>query len=163
MIDPSSGGRKPASTRTGCMNKSLSAGFLGAVAVTAANQLGKWILPAAPRLDVLGMRLASRAMQKAKVKPLSGGALYAVSFLGEMISNSLFYALVGLGSPRTAWLRGSLLGLSAGLAAVALPEPLGVGESPTARTEKTRLMTILWYMLGGLIAALTYGKLNPKR
>ena len=145
------------------MKKSLGSGFLGALAVTAANQVGKRVMPGAPRLDLLGMRLASQAMRKAQLKPLHGLSLYAVSFIGELISNSLFYALVGLGSTRSAWLRGALLGLSAGLGAVALPEPLGIGKSPTARTRRMRIATVAWYMLGGLIAALMYQKLENKR
>jgi hypothetical protein len=145
------------------MKKSLGSGFLGALALTAANQVGKRVMPGAPRLDVLGMRLASQAMKQAHVKPLRGLALYTVSFLGEMISNSLFYALVGLGSPRTAWLRGSLLGLSAGLAAVTLPEPLGVGKSPTADTKRMQVTTVAWYIIGGLVAALMYQKLSDEK
>jgi hypothetical protein len=145
------------------MKKSLGSGFLGALAVTAANQVGKRVMPGAPRLDVLGMRLTSQAMRKAQLKPLQGLSLYAVSFIGELISNSLFYALVGLGSARSAWLRGALLGLSAGLGAVALPKPLGIGKSPTARTRRMRIATVAWYMLGGLIAALMYQKLENKR
>jgi len=142
------------------MKKSLRSGLLGALAVTAANQVGKWVMPGAPRLDVLGMRLASLAMQKAHVKPLRGLPLYMVSLLGELVSNSLFYALVGLGPARTAWLRGSLLGLSAGMGAIALPEPLGIGKSPTANTKQTKVATVGWCILGGLIAALTYKRLQ---
>lgn len=142
------------------MKRALRSGAVGALAVTALNHMGQRFLPRAPRLDILGMRLASRGLRKAHVRPPKGLALHAVAFVGEMISNSLFYALVGLGKARTAWLRGGLLGLASGVAAVKLPEPLGFGLSPTARPRKTALGTIAWYVLGGLFAAMAYRRMR---
>ncbi len=142
------------------MQRAIKSGAIGALAVTALNKIGQRFLPQAPRLDILGMRLASKGLKKAHVKPPRGPALYALSFVGEMFSNSLFYALVGWGKARTAWLRGALLGLASGVAAVKLPSPMGVGKSPTARTGKTAATTIVWYVLGGLLAAVAYRRMR---
>jgi hypothetical protein len=46
-----------------------------------------------------------------------------------------------------------MLGISAGLGTVALPGPLGLGKEPSNRTTATRVMTELWYLVGGLVAA----------
>ena len=142
------------------MQKALKSGAIGALAVTAMNKIGQRFLPQAPRLDILGMRLAAKGLRKARVKPPKGAALYLVSLLGEMISNSVFYALVGLGKAKTAWVRGGLLGLASGVAAVKLPEPTGLGQSPTAQTKKTAAATIAWYVLGGLVAAMAYRRMR---
>ena len=128
--------------------------------MTALNRAGQRFLPQAPRLDILGMRLAAKGLKKARVKPPKGPLLYAVSFIGEMVSNTLFYALVGLGKARNAWLRGGLLGLASGVAAVKLPEPMGIGKSPTARTRKTAVATVAWYVAGGLLAAVAYRRMR---
>ena len=50
----------------------------------------------------------------------------------------MFYGLVGLGKPKTAWLRGGALGLAMGIGAVMLPETLGLGNDTTARTPTTK-------------------------
>jgi len=49
-----------------------------------------------------------------------------------------------------------LLGLAAGVGAVFLPKHIGLGEEMTARTRETELMTVGWYLAGGLAAAAVY-------
>ncbi|MDQ5836364.1 MAG: hypothetical protein M3379_06230, partial [Acidobacteriota bacterium] len=66
------------------------------------------------------------------------------------------YSLVGAGASRDALRNGALLGLAAGLAAVYLPEPLGLGRQPTEDSPQTQLMTVAWYLLGGLAAGAAY-------
>jgi hypothetical protein len=73
--------------------------------------------------------------------------------IGDLISNSLYYSLAGLGNKKGVIQRGILLGLGAGLGAVLLPKPLQLNEAPTNRTTKTKAMTIGLYLIGGLVAA----------
>jgi hypothetical protein len=73
-----------------------------------------------------------------------------------VVSNSLYYALVGVGGPSGALARGAALGALAGLGAVALPPLMGLGHRPGARTVQTAAMTFGWYLIGGLAAALAY-------
>jgi hypothetical protein len=145
------------------MKRALSSGVIGAGAVTILNHMGKRFLPHAPRLDVLGMRLFSKLFNKANIAPPKGKALFGLSLIGEMISNSAFYGLIGMGNPKNAWVRGGLLGLAAGVGATALPEPMNLGKRPTARRKSTVVVTIAWYVLGGLLAALAYRKMRPSQ
>lgn len=138
------------------MKRALGSGLAGAIGVTVLNQVAKRFLPAAPRLDLLGLRLASAGFRKAGLKPPHGWPIGLVALLGDLFSNSLFFGLVGAGGPRMALLRGGALGLAMGVGAVALPEPLGVGKGPSAGTSRTAAQTIAWYVLGGLLAASTY-------
>jgi hypothetical protein len=55
------------------------------------------------------------------------------------------------------------LGLAAGLGAVFLPGPLGLGSAPSNRTTQTQAMTVGWYLLGGLAAGLAYQTLGSRR
>lgn len=41
-----------------------------------------------------------------------------------------------------------------GIGAVILPPVLGLGSAPTARTRSTPALMVLWYLQGGLVAAL---------
>ena len=67
----------------------------------------------------------------------------------------MFYGLVGLGAPKTAWLRGGALGLAMGLGVLTLSPAFGVGKRETGRTPTTKAGTLIWYILGGILAALT--------
>jgi hypothetical protein len=78
-----------------------------------------------------------------------------MSVAGDLISNSLYYGLAGGGSKQSNLVKGALLGLGAGLGAVALPKPMGLDETPTNFTPRTQVMTVLYYVLGGLVAAAT--------
>ena len=138
------------------MKRALGSGLVGALGVTAANQVAKRYLPEAPRLDILGLRLVAAAFQRAGLRPPRGLPIRILALLGDLFSNSLFFGLVGWGKPRTALLRGAALGLAMGVGAVTLPEPLGVGKSASARTHRTATQTVLWYVLGGLLAAVAY-------
>jgi len=142
------------------MKKALGSGVVGAGALTLVNQVAQRFLPHAPRLDLLGRRLAAKFFHKAGKRPPSKPVLFLTSLLGDMMSNSVFYSLVSAGKPKNAWKRGSLLGLAAGIGAVTLPEPLGLGKKPTARTTTTKVATVAWYVLGGLTAALAYRQLR---
>ena len=63
--------------------------------MTLLNQLAKRYLPEAPRLDVLGLRLATAAFHKAGIEP-RGFSVKIVALIGDLVSNSIFYGLVGL-------------------------------------------------------------------
>lgn len=133
----------------------IESGLVGAASVTFLNHLAKRYLPAAPRLEILGLRLATVAFNKAGIEPPRGFPLKIMALIGALISNSIFYGL-GLGKPKTAWLRGGALGLAMGIGAVTLPRTLGVGDDTTARTPMAKAGTIAWYVLGGLLAALAF-------
>jgi len=66
------------------------------------------------------MQLATVAFNKIGIGPPRGLPLKILALVGSLASNSIFYGLVGLGRPRTAWLRGAALGLAMGVGALAL-------------------------------------------
>jgi hypothetical protein len=132
--------------------KALGSGLAGAVALTAIHETVRRVSPDAPRMDVLGMRAIAKSLRAAGEEPPDRDTLFGITLAGDVASNSLYYALVGLGDPRKAAARGALLGLAAGLGAVLLPGPLGLGTDASARTRGTRLMTVAWYTAGGLVA-----------
>ena len=134
----------------------IGSGLVGATSVAALNYLASRFLPSAPRLDILGLQLTTAAFKKLGLKPPNGLPAKALALLGSLASNSMFYGLVGLGGPRTAWLRGGALGLAMGLGVLALPPAFGIGKRETGRTPTAKAGTLLWYILGGILAALTF-------
>ena len=89
----------------------IGSGLVGATSVAALNYVASRFLPGAPRLDVLGLQLVTAAFKKLGIQPPSGLPATALALLGSLASNSMFYGLVGLGGPKTAWLRGGALGV----------------------------------------------------
>lgn len=131
---------------------SLGGGLAGACTVTLLNESVKRIVPKAPRMDLLGMNAVSKGLNAAGIKTPTGTQLYAMALAGDILSNCLYYAIAGAGNEKNIWLKSSLLGLAAGVAAVTLPGPLGLEEKHSARTTETKLMTIGLYVAGALVA-----------
>jgi hypothetical protein len=134
----------------------IGSGLVGATSVAILNHMASRFLPGAPRLDILGLQLVTAAFKKLGIRSPSGLPAQALALLGSLASNSMFYGLVGLGGPKTAWLRGGALGLAMGLGVLALPPVFGIGKRETRRTPTTKAGTLLWYILGGILAALTF-------
>jgi hypothetical protein len=134
----------------------IGAGLVGAASVAALNYVAGRFLPGAPRLDVLGLQLATTAFKKLGIQPPSGLPASAIALIGSLASNSMFYGPVGLGAPRTAWIRGGALGLAMGLGVLTLPPAFGIGKREVSRTPTAKAGTLIWYVLGGILAALTF-------
>lgn len=138
------------------MIKATASGLIGACVLTLIHESARQVIPKAPRMDILGMRAIAKSMRLLNQEPPPGEQLHNVTLMGDIISNALYYSMVGIGKPEKALLRGTVLGLAAGVGAVVLPEPLGLGNAPSARTLETKAMTVSWYTAGGIAAALAY-------
>jgi hypothetical protein len=137
------------------MLRTLVSGVAGAVALNVVHETARRTIPRAPRMDVIGRRGIAKTARALGVEPPHGNRLQASALAGDLVSNSLYYSLIGLGSEeaRPTWRRGLLLGLAAGLGAVFLPPVMGLGRQPGHRGTFTHLLTVTWYTLGGLAAA----------
>ena len=134
------------------ITNALLAGAAGAAFLTIVHESVRQFVPTAPRVDILGRRLIERAFHQTENQAPAHGTEYALALAGDLLSNTLYYSLVGLGNPQTANVRGRLLGVGAGLAAIVLPKRLNLPEEPVSRHLSTKLMTIGWYTLGGMVA-----------
>lgn len=141
--------------------QSLGSGLAGAVALNILHETVRQFVPEAPRADILGMRSIKKGFQKAGEQPPTGDTLYGLAMLGDVTSNALYYSLVGV-SPKQPLLAGTVLGALAGIGAVTLPGPMGLGEAPTKRTEATIAMTLGWYLFGGLVAGAVYRTVSQR-
>ena len=143
------------------MTAALLSGAAGAAALTLVHETARRSLADAPRMDVLGERAIAAGLRAAGTEPPEP-ALHDLALAGDLVSNAAYYALVGLGGAEGAVSRGALLGLAAGLGAVYLPGPLGLGSAPSRRTPQTAAMTVAWYALGGLVAGAVYRGLRDR-
>jgi hypothetical protein len=133
-------------------------GLAGAAALTFLNQTVKSIDGDAPRLDLLGQNALAKFVKGNDM--LSKTAKGVFPMAGDLISNSLFYGMARGTDRGSTMLRGGLLGLAAGIGAVTLPGPLGLEEKQTNKTIETKVMTVAWYLIGGLVAGAVINALD---
>jgi hypothetical protein len=133
--------------------QALISGTAGAVSLNVIHETARHTLPHAPQVQAIGMRALANMFRAADESPPPRDQLYWLTLVGDLISNALYYSLVGTDEPRKIWRRGALLGAAAGVGAVVLPAPMGLGRQPGTKTPYTQIMTFLWYLLGGVVAA----------
>jgi len=132
--------------------QALFSGFAGSIVLTLLHENARRIAPeVAPRMDLLGMRALRKMLDKADAPQPDHDTLFSITMAGDILVNGLYYSLVGTG--HKAWGRGAVLGLAGGIGGVVLPGPMGLGTAPSNRTPETKLMTVAWYLVGGLVAA----------
>lgn len=139
------------------ISRSLISGLAGAVALNILHETVRQFVPEAPRADILGMRSIKKGFRAANEQPPTGDTLYGLAMLGDVTSNALYYSVVGV-NPKQPLLTGAVLGALAGVGAVTLPGPMGLGEAPTSRTPATIVMTFGWYLFGGLVAGAVFSE-----
>ncbi len=139
----------------------LGPGLVGSLSLTLIHEGARRVLAHPPRMDVLGKRSLKKGFRWLGLRPARGRRLHRQSLVGDLISNSLFYSLVAMGRPKHPYARGALLGALAGLGAVVLPPYLGLGRRPSRARTSTALLTVAWYVLGGLSAARATRSLCP--
>lgn len=142
--------------------QSLGSGLAGALALNILHETARQFIDEAPRVDILGERSIKKMLKKVDVEPPTGKALYAWTLGSDIISNALYYSLIGLAKPENAVLTGAALGVAAGIGAVELPGPMGLGTAPSSRTTVTTAMTIGWYLVGGLATAGVFALLKRR-
>ncbi|TDN39770.1 hypothetical protein E4631_09165 [Hymenobacter sp. UV11] len=141
---------------------SLAAGFAGAVVLTTLHETVRRLRPQdAPRMDVLGERGLRKILRLEDLPQPDHGTLYSATMLGDVLSNGLYYTLVGSGKHSLG--RGAVLGALAGVGGVVLPGSMGLGTAPSNRTPQTQAMTVAWYTVGGLVAGLVAQALRQRR
>ncbi len=134
----------------------LLSGLAGAIVLTFIHETARRTVDEAPRMDTLGRRSLARGLEAVGIEPPPHDELQALALAGDIVSNTIYYALVGVGSPERALLRGAVLGGAAGIGAVVLPPLLGLGHRPRGVMPRTKAMTFAWYLAGGLAAGAAF-------
>ena len=133
--------------------KAFISGTVGAGVLTLIHEAARRQVRRAPRLDIVGMRAVDRVMDWMNLELLRRPALRRVALAGDLVSNSLYYSAIPAATPAATWRRGLFLGALAGIGALSLPERIGLGTPPDSRSRTNQLMTVAWYVIGGLAAA----------
>ncbi len=143
--------------------KSTIGGLAGACALTLLNQSAKKLDKDAPRMDLLGMNAVAKLMKGNDIITQTAGKLFPIALAGDLVTNSLYFGMADAGDKNKTLIRGTLLGLGAGIGAVTLPKTLGLNDEATTRTLKTKVLTVAWYVIGGVVAAVAINLLQKHK
>jgi hypothetical protein len=133
--------------------KNIIGGLAGAVALNILHETVKRFYHNAPRVDLIGEEGLNKALKTSGAAPLQGNALYAATLASDLVSNGIYYSLIGIGKKRNLIIRGITYGAAAGIGALELIKPMGLSDAPVTRTDQTRILTVGYYIFGGIIAA----------
>lgn len=133
--------------------KNFLAGLGGAVALNILHESLKKLHPDMPRIDRLGEEATQKGLE-AIGSPIDNDiALYAATLGGDLISNATYYSAIGIGDTDNVWSKAIAVGLTAGMGAITLPEPMGLDPEPVAHSATTKALTVGYYLAGALVTA----------
>lgn len=142
--------------------KNLAAGMVGAVALNIIHESLKKRGTDMPRVDLLGEEALNNALGAFGTSIEDEDTLYKATLAGDILSNAIYYSAIGMGKQKYIWPRAILAGLTAGLGAVKLARPLGLDEKTVAKTDKTKGLTVAYYLAGALATGLVLKLLTKK-
>jgi hypothetical protein len=141
---------------------SVIGGIAGAGALNIIHQTVKQFYHDAPRVDLIGEEALSKGMKKMGLEPPKGNILFTATLAADLLSNAAYYSLIGKANKKHLLITGAATGLAAGIGALTLTKSLGLNDAPVTRTVPTKLLTVAWYTIGGLIAGAVILNLRKK-
>lgn len=135
------------------LNKNMLGGLIGAAVLNLIHTVAKRMDPLAPEVDKLGEEALSKAVSAAGLEPPTGSRLVAATLGADIASNAALYSLIGIGGKKHMLARGVLVGAAVGLGTLTIPGKAGLDDTPVKKSRRTEIMTVAWYVLGGLAAA----------
>lgn len=131
--------------------KNLLGGLGGAIVLNIIHESLKKKGTDMPRVDLVGEEALQKSLNYLGTSIDDDATLYKAILAGDVISNALYYSLIGGGSYKHIWTRAVFYGLSGGIGAVTLPEPVGLDPKPVNKTQKTKALTVAYYLAGALV------------
>ena len=142
--------------------KSLIAGVAGAAALNILHETVRKFDPEAPRMDLVGKEVVKKSADALNIEAPAGKNLYGITLAGDVLTNASYFAAIGMGGRKFMLLRAIGAGISAGIAAVKAPKPMGLNEKHVANSDKREIMTVAYYVFGALVTAGVLGMMAKK-
>lgn len=131
----------------------LLAGLGGAVALNIIHESLKNKSKDAPRVDLLGEEALQKTVEYFGGEISDKKTLYKATLASDILSNAMYYSMIGNGNPKHLWVRAVSYGVAAGVGAITLPEPLGLNPEPVTKTRTSQALTVGYYVAGALVTA----------
>ena len=141
--------------------KNITAGFIGSVALNLLHETLRKNATNVPKINILGQQALNKTLSKYGTPITDPDELHNTTLKADLAANTMYYSLIG-GNKNWIWPKAILLGLSAGIGALKLPEPMGLDPEPVTRTNQTKALTICYYLFGALVTGLVLKTLTKK-
>lgn len=143
--------------------KNLIAGFAGATALNILHETLKKDSSDVPRIDLLGEEALQKTLRHFGTGIDQKKDLYKATLAGDVLSNTFYYSLIGAGNQTYLWPKAIIFGLSAGIGALKLPEPMGLNPEPVTKTDQVKVLTVGYYVFGAVVTALVLSLISKKQ
>ena len=147
------------------MNKTIQnilGGLAGSVALNIIHQSLAKTVKNAPRIDLVGEEALTETATALGITSPKGQQLFNATLAADVTSNALYYSVAGTGNEKYIVHRAAALGLLAGIGAVTAIGELGLDDTPVTKTFTTKIMTVGYYLAGGLVAGMVIKALRNK-
>lgn len=141
--------------------KNITAGFIGSVALNLLHETLRKNAANVPHINIIGEQAINKTLSKYGRPITNPEELHNVTLKADIIANTMYYSLIG-GNKNFVWPKAIFLGLSAGIGALKLPEPMGLNPEPVTRTNQTKVLTVGYYLFGALVTAYVLKTLSKK-
>lgn len=140
----------------------IISGLAGAVALTLLHQLLKHSVSSAPAMDKMGEQGLTKLLDAGGIAIPDSETVHNMALAGDIVGNAGYYSLVGF-KPQYALYTGAALGMVAGLGALKVPDQVGLNPQYSNATIKTKALTVLIYLAGGVVAGAVQSYLHRKK
>ncbi|RZJ88794.1 MAG: hypothetical protein EOO20_12685 [Chryseobacterium sp.] len=141
--------------------KNIIAGFVGAAAMNILHESLKR-KSSTPKIDLLGEQALNKGLAYFGEHIDDEKQLYRATLVSDLISNTVYYSLIGSGKQKYIWAKVFFFGLSAGIGAITLPKPMGLDEAPVAETDSKKALTVSYYLFGAIVTGLLIKAMKNK-
>ena len=140
--------------------KNLTAGLIGSIALNILHETLRKNETNVPKINLLGEEALNKTLVAIGKPPINDPEeLYSTTLKADLISNTFYYSLIG-GKTKYIWPKAIFFGLSAGIGALKLPQPLGLDPTPVAKTDQMKALTVGYYLFGALVTGYVLKKLS---
>lgn len=142
---------------------SIIGGLAGSIALNILHETARKFSSKAPEINKLGEQALSKSLKAVGIQPLTGKDNYHATLIADVISNTTYYSLIGSSKSKHLFLSGAFSGLMAGIGAITLPQPMGLNDKPVNKTTTSSLLTVGYYVFGGIVTAATISMLRKRK
>ncbi|PRD47554.1 hypothetical protein [Sphingobacterium haloxyli] len=132
----------------------------GSIALNIIHELARKRSNDVPRVNEIAEEGIEKAWLATGNKPPKRNNLYGIALTSDIVANTAFFRTISGNTPKETWTKGLLLGAAAGIGTLTMTEPLGLDDKPVNRNPKVQALTILYYVVGGLVTAGVYNAIN---
>lgn len=141
--------------------KNITAGFIGSIALNLLHETLRKNATNVPSINLIGEQALNKTLSKYGTPITSPDELHNVTLKADIIANAMYFSLIG-SNKKWIWPKAVFLGLSAGIGALKLPEPMGLNPEPVTKTNQTKVLTVGYYLFGALVTAYVLKTLSKK-